>query len=115
MWKLTNRQFAEKTFNLFVFVDGDRIAVADHSIDNMSDPSSTDDGLLLVDDTRPVMSDYRTRGYLIPVITDKGEQSTVIAPLSIVNLIRRIKENRLAELGWIDAQALAHEAEQNSF
>jgi hypothetical protein len=108
MWKLTNRQFAEKTFNLFVFVDGDRIAVADHSIDNMSDPSSTDDGLLLVDDTRPVVSAkpmlFCEGNYLIPVITDKGEQSTVIAPLRIVNLIRRIKENRLAELGWLSAE-----------
>lgn len=100
MWKLTNRQYAEKTFNLFVFVDGDRIAVADHSIDNMSDPSSTDDGLLLVDDTRPVMSDHRTGNYLIPVTTDKGEPSTVMAPWRIINLIRRIKESRLDELGW---------------
>ncbi len=101
MWKLTNRQFAEKTFNLFVFVDGDKIAVADHSIANMSDPSSTDDGLLLVDHNRPVTSDNRTGNFFIPVTTERGDASTVIAPWRIVNLIRKLKIMRLEELGWV--------------
>lgn len=105
MWTLTNRNFAEKTFNLFVFVDGNRIAVADHSIEDMNDPSSTDDGLLLVDDSRPVLpanpklfcdSNY----FFIPVTTDKGEQFTVIAPLLIVQLIRKLKERQLDTQGW---------------
>ena len=104
MWTLTNRNFAEKTFNLFVFVDGNRIAVADHSIEDLNDPSSTDDGLLLVDDSRPVLPAnpkvFCDGNYFIPVTTDKGEQSTVIAPLRVVKLIRQLKERQLDKQGW---------------
>ena len=99
MWKLTNRHWAEKTFNLFVFVDGDRIAVADHSIDNICDPASTDDGLLIVDATRSVVplnhKLFCDCNFIVPVTTDKGEQSSVIAPLQIVHLIRTLQDRQL--------------------
>jgi hypothetical protein len=92
MWNLTNRRFAEKHYTHFVYFSGDQIAIADHSIRNLSDPSSTDDGLLLVDDSRPAVPVkpklFCDGNYFIPVITDKGEQSTVIAPLHTVQLIR---------------------------
>lgn len=50
MWKLLNRSFAKRNFSHFLFVDEQgRVAIADHSIRNMRDPSSTDDGLLVWD------------------------------------------------------------------
>jgi hypothetical protein len=50
MWTLLNRSFAKRTFSHFLFVDGQgRVAIADHSIRNMKDPASTEDGLLVWD------------------------------------------------------------------
>ena len=49
MWKLINRHEANKQYTHYVFVRGDEVAIADHSIYDMNDPSTTDDGLLLWD------------------------------------------------------------------
>lgn len=49
MWKLINRQEAIQQNSHYVFVRDDDVAIADHSIGNLKDPSSTDDGLLLWD------------------------------------------------------------------
>jgi len=49
MWKLINSKEAQQFYSHFVFVRGDDVAIADHSIGSLRDPSSTDDGLLLWD------------------------------------------------------------------
>jgi len=46
-WRCINRDDAEARFEHFVFVSETRsVAIADHSMRDMSDPSSTDDGLI---------------------------------------------------------------------
>lgn len=49
MFELTNKQEAKKCFSHFLFHDDDNntVALADHSIANLNDPSSTEDGLLV--------------------------------------------------------------------
>lgn len=49
MWKLINRKEAVQQYSHFVFIRGDDVAIADHSIGKMTDPASTEDGLLLWD------------------------------------------------------------------
>jgi len=49
MWQLINRQEAVQQRSHFVFIRGDDVAIADHSIGKMTDPASTEDGLLLWD------------------------------------------------------------------
>ena len=100
-WKLLNRRFAEKHFTHFIFQFGNQFAIADHSIDNINDPSSTDDGLLLIDDSRKV--DSYDKGAIIPVVTESGEQSWVMTKWENVHLIRNLKERQLDNLGWIKA------------
>lgn len=50
MWKLLNKKHAKKNYTHFVFVDEQKqIAIADHSMRDLADPSSGDDGLLIWD------------------------------------------------------------------
>lgn len=48
-WVLINGKEARQENSHFVFTKGDDVAIADHSIGKMTDPSSTEDGLLLWD------------------------------------------------------------------
>jgi len=49
MFELTNKIEAKKCFSHYLFYDEDTnaVALADHSIANLNDPSSTEDGLLV--------------------------------------------------------------------
>lgn len=50
MWKLLNKKHAKKKETHFVFINEQKqIAIADHSIQNLADPGSGDDGLLIWD------------------------------------------------------------------
>jgi hypothetical protein len=65
-WKLLPRSLGEH----YYFAGKQGIAVADQSIQRMSDPSSTDDGLLLIDEKSPVNVDLE---YVkIPLLTQRG-------------------------------------------
>lgn len=49
-WNCINRQYALDSQEHYVFVDGAaRVAIADHTIRDFNDPSTTEDGLLLWD------------------------------------------------------------------
>lgn len=48
-WVLINRKEAVQQNSHFVFTNDDEVAIADHSIGKLTDPSSTEDGLLLWD------------------------------------------------------------------
>jgi len=49
MFELTNKIEARKSFSHYLFHDDDTnaVALADHSIADLNDPSSTEDGLLV--------------------------------------------------------------------
>jgi hypothetical protein len=49
MFELTNKIEARKCFSHYLFHDDDTnaVALADHSIADLNDPSSTEDGLLV--------------------------------------------------------------------
>ena len=50
MWTCVNRRMAKKFGDHFIFVNKKgQVAIADHSIRDLNDPSSTDDGLLIWD------------------------------------------------------------------
>lgn len=54
-WTLINREHAVAAYTHYLFIHADgRRAIADHSISNLKDPAATDDGLLLLDVSRPV-------------------------------------------------------------
>ena len=96
MWTLTNRKFAVKHFTHFVYVSGAQCAIADHSIRNMSDPSSTDDGLLLVDDSRTIA--LTDNGAFVAVVKINGEESWVNTKWENVQLIRKYKDQQLGRM-----------------
>ena len=98
-WTLLNRRFAEKHYSHFIYQQGNQFAIADHSISNLNDPSSTEDGLLLVDDSRKV--DSYDKGAIIPVVTESGGTSWVMTKWENVHLIRNLKERLLDNQGWV--------------
>lgn len=59
MWKLINRTEALQRHSHFIFIRGDEVAIADHSLNKSTDPASTDDGLLLWDgNVGTIRTDY---------------------------------------------------------
>ena len=103
MWLCTNRIYAENTFSHFVYcLDHQIIAIADHSIEDMNDPCSTEDGLLIVDFNRSVIADEKNSDvFLIPVIRDDGELSKSIVSRGTLEQIRKMKDRQLNNQGWI--------------
>jgi hypothetical protein len=88
MWQLINECEAQAYFTHYLFRDGDRVAIADHSIRDLRDPSSTDDGLLLIDPEGTVRV-HRFAGNLtatIRVFDDRGRRQSV--PTSLLTVVR---------------------------
>ncbi len=78
-WVLLNRGFAQSQYTHYVFFDPQRgrVAIADHSLRNLSDPGSTDDGLLLVAPTQTVIPLARklcVPACCLDVITEDGSR-----------------------------------------
>jgi hypothetical protein len=89
MFELTNKLEARKTFSHFLFhnEDNNTVALADHSITNLNDPSSTDDGLLVWDgEVARLISTKTQTSILLDVIMQDGETSTCI--ISILTACR---------------------------
>ena len=82
MWTLTNKIEANKCFAHFLFhnEDNNTVALADHSIYNLKDPSATDDGLLVWTGEmgRLISTADRHTSVLLDVKMEDGEQSSVI-------------------------------------
>jgi hypothetical protein len=82
MWTLTNKIEAKKCFAHFLFhnEDNNTVALADHSIANLNDPSSTEDGLLVWTGEmgRLISTADRHTSVLLDVKMEDGEQSSVI-------------------------------------
>jgi len=71
-YTLLNKEEAIRNFSHFVYIDEDgRFYVADHSIRDLNDPSSTDDGLLCVDFNHPPYVSNRT-GMVSVTVTQNG-------------------------------------------
>lgn len=85
-WHIINQREARKynTHYLYINVRGD-VAIADHSIRNVFDPASTDDGLLVWSGD-PLHFDWVNSCVFIPVYTDKDVRSNV--PTSILTALR---------------------------
>ena len=85
-WHIINRREAQKynTHYLYINVRGD-VAIADHSIRNLSDPASTDDGLLIWSGG-PLHFDWKNSCVFIPVYTDKDVRNSV--PTSMLTALR---------------------------
>ncbi len=82
MWTLTNKIEAKKCFAHYLFhnEDNNSVALADHSIHNLKDPSSTEDGLLVWTGEMGRLintADHHT-SVLLDVKMEDGEQSSVI-------------------------------------
>jgi hypothetical protein len=89
MFELTNKIEASKYFSHYLFHDDDTntVAIADHSIADLSDPSSTDDGLLVWDgEVARLISTKTLTSILLDVIMQDGETSTCI--ISILTACR---------------------------
>ncbi|MEY4263479.1 MAG: hypothetical protein RL373_47 [Pseudomonadota bacterium] len=82
MFELTNKIEANKCFSHFLFhnEDNNTVAVADHSIANLNDPSSTEDGLLVWTGEmgRLISTADRHTSVLLDVRMEDGDTSTVI-------------------------------------
>ena len=103
MWLCINRKYAINSYSHFIYcLDNQIIAIADHSIENMNDPCSTEDGLLIVDFNRGVIADEKNSDvFLIPVIRDDGELSKSIVSRGTLQQIRELKDRQLNNQGWI--------------
>ena len=87
-WTLLNRQHAHDMFTHHVFLDTERgqIALADHSIRSLDDPSSTDDGLLLVTGEPRPPTRY-SACWIVPVVNAHGVGSCVPTSRLVANLV----------------------------
>lgn len=83
MWKLINKSDAIKYFTHYIFMnDVGQIAIADHSIRDLHNPASTDDGLLIVNLDTPVQVRLSSgTSASLSVTNDKGERKIVITSL----------------------------------
>jgi hypothetical protein len=83
MFELTNKIEAKKCFSHYLFHDEDTnaVALADHSIANLNDPSSTEDGLLVWngDIGTLINTTDRNTSVLLDVRSDDG--NTIIVSL----------------------------------
>ena len=81
-WICVNRMEAKKSFSHFVFHDdsANTVALADHSIANLNDPSSTEDGLLVWTGEmgRLISTADRHTSVMLDVVMDDGDSSVVI-------------------------------------
>lgn len=80
MFELTNKIEAKKCFSHFLFhnEDNNTVAIADHSIADMKDPSSTEDGLLVwTGQMGRIVTTIANSQILIDVIQDNTEPTTV--------------------------------------
>ena len=93
MWKCVNRRMAKKFGDHFIFVNTKgQVAFADHSIRDLNDPSSTDDGLLIWDGGQgaimvDVDGDPETRFFDFPIdlISRDGRKRKTRVLLSLPN------------------------------
>ena len=85
MFELTNKIEAKKCFSHFLVHDEDTntVALADHSIANLKDPSSTEDGLLVWTGEmgRLISTADRHTSVLLDVRLEGDEHSTVIVSI----------------------------------
>lgn len=82
MFELTNKIEAKKCFSHYLFHDADNntVALADHSISNLNDPSSTEDGLLVWNgDIGTLINSDRHTSVILDVRSDDG--NTIIVSL----------------------------------
>jgi hypothetical protein len=82
MFELTNKQEAKKCFAHYLYhnEDNNTVAVADHSIANLNDPSSTEDGLLVWTGEmgRLISTANHHTSILLDVRMEDNDTSTVI-------------------------------------
>jgi hypothetical protein len=81
MFELTNKSEAKKHFSHFLFHNDDNntVAIADHSIANLKDPSSTEDGLLVwTGQMGRIVNTLANTQVLVDVMQDNTEPTTVI-------------------------------------
>ena len=93
-WKLINRRSAMRDYSHFIFFDGKDVAIADHSIIDLGNPASTEDGLLLFDGKREIKHGVLMRGEdrpIVPVIKGDLSESSVITTWSTVKLIYELR------------------------
>jgi hypothetical protein len=85
MFELTNKIEAKKCFAHYLFhnQDNNTVALADHSIANLNDPSSTEDGLLVWTGEmgRLISTADRHTSILLDVRLDNDDHSTVIVSI----------------------------------
>lgn len=79
-WRLLNRKQANAFWSHYVYMnDAGTIALADHSIRNLKDPDSTDDGLLTWTYDKLWVSSKRGNAIVsVPVYMKDRRKSTVI-------------------------------------
>lgn len=77
MWKLLNRKYAKKKETHFVFINEQKqIAIADHSISNLADPGSGEDGLLIWDKKPMTLGKAYDEFYVSVGFGEKGRTCT---------------------------------------
>ena len=82
MFELTNKIEAKNCFSHYLFHDEDTntVALADHSISNLDDPSSTEDGLLVWNgDIGTLINSDRHTSVILDVRSDDG--NTILVSL----------------------------------
>lgn len=95
MFELTNKIEANKCFSHFLFHDNDTnaVAVADHSINDLNDPSSTEDGLLVWTGEVGTLSSWATLGMkqitiLLPIKDATASYDTGYIGISLLTACR---------------------------
>ena len=91
MFELTNKIEANKCFSHYLFHDADTnaVAIADHSISDLNDPSSTEDGLLIWTGEIGTLSSVRHQATILLPFEDRtAPYNTSYVGISILTACR---------------------------
>ena len=123
MWTCINKTEAQKCFSHFIFHDEDtgEIAIADHSIRDMNDPSTTEDGLLVWTGDMGALSSGRNHTSIMLPFKDKTAPYNIsYVGISILTAVRieQITHNQVIPMNTEIAEYLScdysgHQREYN--
>jgi hypothetical protein len=123
MFELVNKIEAKKCFSHYLFhnEDNNAVALADHSISNLNDPSSTEDGLLVWTEEmgRLISTTDRNTSVLLDVRADDDVLYTMIISILTACRIEQLTGLQVIPLNteiaeYKSCDYVGHEREYNS-
>lgn len=120
-WICVNQIEAKKSFSHFIFHDDstNAIALADHSINDLNDPSTTEDGLLVWTGEigRLISTANRHTSVMVDVVAEDGDTSVVIISVLTACRIEQLTGLQLIPLNTeiVDYKTVEYSGHQREY